>query len=428
MVLMTERRCDAEEWKAGRTAGRREHRRALHLSDGENGTTERRKTGKSPAVLLQTRTSEVEYFDNGKKYDVARTKSSTESPLLTMDSKNDSKIERKKHISNQLKANAHFHKLFLGVSIDEPLKQSFTCALQKEILYQGKLFVSENWICFHSKVFGKDTKISIPVLSVTLLKKTKTALLVPNALIIATDTDRYMFVSLLSRDTTYKLLKSVCRHLEDTSMGNSPHPSSIGNSFRADHPTTLSLDFNEDYSDLDGIVQEQRQEMEESSSTGSQTPELERFQDYHVVETQTHLKVSKTETKSVRSDGRSKWVPEGKARNYLRNAGHCEPFRFFHKFKFQKILSLNHILVFYAVLVCVLIFSTFYMRYKINVLEERLISIASFDSHVKEHPMHQGLESHLQINADAFCDELTANLIKLEKIQNNLQKLLEDGE
>lgn len=68
------------------------------------------------------------------------------------------------------------------------------------------------------------------------------------------------------------------------------------------------------------------------------------------------------------------------------------------------------------------------MRYKINVLEERLISIASFDSHVKEHPVHQRLESHLQINADAFCDELTANLIKLEKIQNNLQKLLEDDE
>ncbi len=35
----------------------------------------------------------------------------------------------------------------------------YTCALQKDILYQGRLFVSENWICFHSKVFGKDTKV-----------------------------------------------------------------------------------------------------------------------------------------------------------------------------------------------------------------------------------------------------------------------------
>ncbi|XP_027761126.1 GRAM domain-containing protein 2B isoform X2 [Empidonax traillii] len=394
-------------------------------SDGENGTDEKRKAGKSPTVLLQTPTSEMEYLDDRKKFDFARTKSSTDSPVLSRDIKSDSKIERKKRASNQLKANAHFHKLFLDVPIDEPLKQSFTCALQKEILYQGKLFLSENWICFHSKVFGKDTKISIPVLSVTLLKKTKTALLVPNALIIATVTDRYMFVSLLSRDTTYKLLKSICRHLEDTSMGNSPNPSSAENSFRVDRPTTLPLDFNEDYSDLDGIVRQRRQEMEESSSTGSQTPELECFQDYHVVETQTHMKVSKTEAKSVRSDAHNKRGPDGKARNSPRN-GRSETFRFFHKVKSQKLLSLNHVLVFYAVVVCVLIFSTFYMRYKISVLEERLMSITSFDSHIKENPVHPGLESHLQINADALCDELTANLVKLEK--NNLQKLLEDGE
>lgn len=41
---------------------------------------------------------------------------------------------------------------------------------------------------------------------------------------------------------------------------------------------TPHQDFNEDYSDLDGIVQQRRQEMEESSSTGSQTPEMECFQ------------------------------------------------------------------------------------------------------------------------------------------------------
>ncbi|XP_063277860.1 GRAM domain-containing protein 2B isoform X4 [Prinia subflava] len=337
-------------------------------SDGENGTDEKRKAGKSPTVSLHTPTSEMEYFDDRKRVDVARTKSSTDSPVLTV--KSDSKIERKKRASNQ---------------------------------------------------------ISIPVLSVTLLKKTKTALLVPNALIIATVTDRYMFVSLLSRDTTYKLLKSICRHLDDTSMGNSPNPSSAESSFRADRPRTLPLDFNEDYSDLDGIVQQRRQEMEESSSTGSQTPELECFQDYHVVETETHLKVSKPEAKSVRSDAHSKRGPDGKARNSPRN-GHSEAFRFLHKVKFQKLLSLNHVLVFYAILVCVLILSTFYMRYKISVLEERLMSMTAFDSHIKEHQVHQDLGSHLQINADALCDELTANLRKLEKIQNNLQQLLEDGE
>lgn len=37
----------------------------------------------------------------------------------------------------------------------------YTCALQRDILYQGKMFVSDNWICFHSKVFGKDTKVLV---------------------------------------------------------------------------------------------------------------------------------------------------------------------------------------------------------------------------------------------------------------------------
>ncbi|XP_053887792.1 GRAM domain-containing protein 2B isoform X1 [Malaclemys terrapin pileata] len=396
-------------------------------SDGEYGAEEK-KAGKSSSLLPQIPTSEAECFDDRKKAGATRTKISVDSPLLTADIKSDSKIERKKHASNQFKANAHYHKLFLDVPTGEPLKQSFTCALQKEILYQGKLFISENWICFHSKVFGKDTKISIPVLSVTLIKKTKTALLVPNALVIATVTDRFIFVSLLSRDTTYKLLKSVCSHLEDISVGNSPNPSSAENSFRADHPMTLPLDFSEDYSDLDGIVHHRRQELEESSSTGSQTPESECFQDYHVIETQTHLKVSKAEAKSIHTDILSKHMPEGTGRNIPRN-GQAGAFGFFHRVKSHRFLSLNHILVFYAVLVCVLVFSTFYMRYKINALEERLVSMASFvDSHINDQPVQQGLGSHLQINADALCGELTANLIKLEKIQNNLQRLLEDGD
>lgn len=83
------------------------------------------------------------------------------------------------------KTNGHYHKLFKEISKDELLKQSkwnvtlekqrnvrcyisnlllvptgYTCAVQKDILYQGKMFVSDNWICFHSKVFGKDTKVS----------------------------------------------------------------------------------------------------------------------------------------------------------------------------------------------------------------------------------------------------------------------------
>ncbi|XP_042307056.1 GRAM domain-containing protein 2B isoform X2 [Sceloporus undulatus] len=426
MVLMTDLQQDEEELKPVRVTSRKEKPALIH-SESENGAEERKKSGKPSPQLSQIPSSDAEYFEHQRKVSVSRSKTIVDNTFFAIDGKNDSKPERKKHASNQFKANAHFHKLFLDVPIDEPLRQNFTCALQKEILYQGKLFISENWICFHSKVFGKDTKITIPVLSVTLIKKTKTALLVPNALVITTLSDRYIFVSFLSRDTAYKLLKSVCRHLEDLSVGNSPNPSSPENSFRSDRPTTLPLDFNEDFSELDGIIHQRRHEMEESSSTGSQTPELEHFQDYHIVGTQAHLKASKMETNPLHADLQSKCLCDDKVRNTSRNVS-PGVLGFFYRLNYQRFLSVNHILILYAVLVCVLIFSTFYMRYKIHMLEDQLGSMASFrDSYIK-HPLQEGLASHLHLNADGFCEELTANLIKLEKIQNNLQRLLEDNE
>ncbi|XP_060091505.1 GRAM domain-containing protein 2B isoform X2 [Heteronotia binoei] len=427
MVLMTDQPHEGEELKPVRVISKKENKAALTHSENENGTEEKRKSGKLSTMMTQTPLTDTEYLEDQKKTKASRSKTIVDNTILAADGKNDSKLERKKHASNKFKSNAHFHKLFLDVPIDEPLRQSFTCALQKEIVYQGKLFISENWICFHSKVFGKDTKISIPVPSVTLLKKTKTALLVPNALVISTVSDRYMFVSFLSRDTAYKLLKSVCQHLEDVSVGNSPSPSSPENSFRADRPTTLPLDFSANYSELDGIIRQRRQEMEESSSTGSQTPELEHVQDYHAVDTKTHLKASKAEGSPAYADVHSKCLCDGKLKNVSCNV----PPRilgFFYRMNYQKLLSVNHILVLYAILVCILIFSTFYMRYKIHILEEQLGSMASFvDSHINEHPIQEDLESHLHLNMAGFCEELMANLIKLEKIQSNLQRLLEDS-
>ncbi|XP_066468661.1 GRAM domain-containing protein 2B [Tiliqua scincoides] len=396
-------------------------------SESENGADEKKKTGKSPTGASPATPSDTEWVEDQKKVALPRSKTIVDNTLLTTDGKDNSKPDRKKHASHQFKANAHFHKLFLDVPIDEPLRQNFTCALQKEIVYQGKLFISQNWICFHSKVFGKDTKITIPVPSVTLLKKTKTALLVPNALVISTDSERYMFVSFLSRDQAYKLLKSVCRHLEVVSVGNSPCPSSLENSFRAERPTSLPLDFSEDFSELDGIIHQRRQELEESSSTGSQTPELEHFQGYHIVETQTHMKASKS-TKPTLADVLQKRSCDDNFRNASRNAS-PRVLQFFHRVNYERLITVNHILVLYAILVCLLIFSTFYMRYKIHILEEQLGSMASFvDSYHNEHPVQEGLGSHLHLNVDGLCKELTANLIKLEKIQSNLQRLLEDSE
>ncbi|XP_007940408.1 GRAM domain-containing protein 2B [Orycteropus afer afer] len=402
------------------------------FSEAENGVEEKKKVCKSPTAQSPTPSSEAESPDQ-KRVISLWSKSSFDGASLTSsknDCKTESKIERKKSSSSsQYKANMHFHKLFLDVPTEEPLRQSFTCALQKEILYQGKLFVSENWICFYSKVFGKDTKISIPAFSVTLIKKTKTALLVPNALIIATVTGRYIFVSLLCRDSTYKLLKSVCGHLDNTSVGSSPNPASPENSFQAERPSSLPLDFNDEFSDLDGVVQQRRQEdLEGYSSSGSQTPESENSRDFHVTESQTVLNVSKGEAKPTRVDAHVNRVTEGKAKG-LPAHGQPETIGILHKVRSQKCLTLHHILIVYAIVVCALIISTFYMRYRINVLEEHLGSLTSIvDTRNTEQTAPSGLGSQVQLNVEVLCQELTANIMKLEKIQNNLQKLLENGD
>ncbi|KAF6124624.1 GRAM domain containing 2B [Phyllostomus discolor] len=409
---MTELQQDVEDPKPAKVLGKKDSKAGSAHSEAENGMEEKKKSCRSPPAQSPTPSAEAESPDQ-KRLICLRPHPLSTSIL---------------HAGPSYKANMHFHKLFLDVPTEEPLRQSFTCALQKEILYQGKLFVSENWICFHSKVFGKDTKISIPAFSVTLIKKTKTALLVPNALIIATVTDRYIFVSLLSRDSTYKLIKSVCGHLDSTSVGNSPSPSSLENSFRAELPSSLPLDFNDEFSDLDGVVQQRRQDMEGYSSSGSQTPESENSRDFHVTESQTVLNVSKAEAKPPRADPHVNRVPEGKAKS-LPAHGQSETIGVSHNVKSQKYPTLRHILIFYAIVVCALIISTFYMRYRINTLEERLGLLTSIvDSHHTEQAAPSGLGSQVQLNVEVLCRQLTANILKLEKIQNNLQKLLENGD
>ncbi|KAF7667929.1 hypothetical protein LDENG_00041620 [Lucifuga dentata] len=113
------------------------------------------------------------------------------------------------------KYNSQYHKLFPCVPKDEILMKVYSCALLRDILLQGRLYISRNWLCFYANLFGKDIKVAIPVFSVRLVKKHKTAGLVPNGLAITTDTSqKYVFVSLLSRDSVYDVLRRICTHLQ----------------------------------------------------------------------------------------------------------------------------------------------------------------------------------------------------------------------
>ncbi|KAF4805498.1 GRAM domain-containing protein 2-like protein [Turdus rufiventris] len=122
------------------------------------------------------------------------------------------------------KQDSSYRRVFGELVEQDVLLGCFSCAWQREMPYHGRLYVSARHICFHSNVLLKDIKAVVPVASISVLKKTNTALLVPNAVSIRTAKgEKFLFVSLRQREATYQLLRSVCKHLQDS--GQSPRDS-----------------------------------------------------------------------------------------------------------------------------------------------------------------------------------------------------------
>ncbi|XP_046679290.1 uncharacterized membrane protein C20F10.07-like [Homalodisca vitripennis] len=95
------------------------------------------------------------------------------------------------------------------VDPEEKVIDYYSCALVADILLQGHLYISKNYFAFYSNVFGYVTKLLIPTTSVVNVTKEKTAYILPNAVGVSTADDRHVFSSLLSRDSTYKLMVQV---------------------------------------------------------------------------------------------------------------------------------------------------------------------------------------------------------------------------
>ncbi|KAG0379166.1 hypothetical protein BGX24_001456 [Mortierella sp. AD032] len=106
-----------------------------------------------------------------------------------------------------------FHSLFRSVPDDEKLIEDYGCALQKEILVQGRLYISENHVCFHANIFGWITTLVIAFSEITAIEKRLTAFVIPNAISIVTTTNTkgHFFASFLSRDAAHDLLMAAWR-------------------------------------------------------------------------------------------------------------------------------------------------------------------------------------------------------------------------
>lgn len=104
------------------------------------------------------------------------------------------------------KRNRDFHQLFRTVPEDDYLIEDYSCALQREIILAGRMYVSESHICFSSNILGWVTTLIISFDEIVSVEKENTAMVFPNAIAIQTLHARQTFRSLLSREATYELI------------------------------------------------------------------------------------------------------------------------------------------------------------------------------------------------------------------------------
>lgn len=107
------------------------------------------------------------------------------------------------------KRNRDFHQLFRSVPEDDYLIEDYSCALQREIILAGRIYISEGHICFSSNILGWVTTLVISFDEVVAIEKESTAVVFPNAIAIQTLHARHTFRSLLSRESTYDLMVNI---------------------------------------------------------------------------------------------------------------------------------------------------------------------------------------------------------------------------
>lgn len=279
-----------------------------------------------------------------------------------VDSKGFEKTEGTGSQSSFKKHNKTFHKLFPDIPESEDLIHAYICALQKEVPYHGRLYITDTHACFFSSVLLKDTKVVVPVSCIKRVKKQNTALLVPNALSIRTiEGDKYVFVALRNRESCFQLLRSVCPQLEDVSANSSPLFSSAENSFDKNklvNSSQSSLD--DSFDQFDGsksqTLQEDRPLLRPHKEAvpnvnGSSLKNL------HMQQSES----SSTEELSL-SGGSWVWNVTEKAKSLVVQ---------------REASNLNTLLFIYLILVLLLLLSSGYIGLRIVALEEQLTSLGA---------------------------------------------------
>jgi len=166
---------------------------------------------------------------------VHSTETSTSSTHDTQPSRTVSSVDLRDFSFANSKRNSEFHSMFKKIPRNERLLEDYSCALQKDILVQGRMYITEQHICFNANILGWTTSIIIPLQEIVQLEKKTIAGLFPNGIVIQTLHQKYIFASFLARDATFDLITNIWNKLVRGPNGN----------------IDMHVDLNDDYSQTD---------------------------------------------------------------------------------------------------------------------------------------------------------------------------------
>ncbi|XP_013391237.1 GRAM domain-containing protein 2B [Lingula anatina] len=242
--------------------------------------------------------------------------------------------------------NQKFHRLFPDIPHNEHALNYYSCALVSDILIPGSLYVSENWVCFHSKLFGQEKQIIVSFSNVSQVTRERTAFIIPNAIGISTVKEKHVFGSLMSRDSTYKFLTYLWKNCK-----NQQDPAEINETVFADESFENP---EEEESSLD-ITEESDFDLKTCEQCG--------------VSDCGHVKLTETNQSKTIQPVKAETVMEAKSCTYLRS-----PYKALYSL-FQSIWALprlHFVLVVCSLLALFLLVSGAVLTYKIFRLQAKI--------------------------------------------------------
>ncbi|XP_063220012.1 uncharacterized protein LOC134529632 isoform X2 [Bacillus rossius redtenbacheri] len=104
----------------------------------------------------------------------------------------------------------------------EPLLGCSYCLYGGDSILQGHLYITQNYFAFHSNILGYVTKLIIPAASVQDVSRGKTAKIIPNAVFVTSQGQKYVFGFLRFRKTTYHLMLEVWKNASGSTNDKAP--------------------------------------------------------------------------------------------------------------------------------------------------------------------------------------------------------------